>query len=200
MGNSAPTTRSVYFARSLNVFGIILWYHRSLGARRQQFSGDFCRAFQLPRLRAFPVLRLQCVSSLLLVLSAAAGLYGQGTGPRSDGRIRAAVDVSPDLIGLSSASTVLLTISNQNTASNQSLQPGDSFRLDFDLGDGRIDTLPDAVVTTSSTLTPAYFTVGPGAGPLEIVITYQGPPALFGSTGYDRSEDTDARAQHDTRE
>lgn len=98
-----------------------------------------------------------CAVPLLLALSAAVGLYGQGTGPRTADRILLAVDVTPNLMPLSSASTVLVTLSNQNPAANQSLQEGDSFTLNFDLGDGQIDSLPGAVITTSSTLSPAYF-------------------------------------------
>src|SRR5205807_3785937 len=70
---------------------------------------------------------------------------------------------------------------NRNPSSDQQLQTGDTFRLQFDLDDGSIQSLPGTVIIRSTTLSPAFFTVGSGSGPNEIALIYQGPPALFGA-------------------
>jgi hypothetical protein len=107
-------------------------------------------------------------------------LLGQGVkeAPPHE-RIRLGVSISPSLSAVNASSTVLVTLTNQNLSSTQTLEPGDSFTLNFDLGDGLITSLPDSVITSSNTLAPNFFTIGPGAGPSEIVITYQAPSAAF---------------------
>ncbi len=97
-----------------------------------------------------------------------------------DNRIAPIVDVGPSLTGLGQMQTLLVTISNQNPWSSQSLKAGDRFEIEFDLGDGRIETYPDTVITTSDLLAPLYFNTGQGSGANSVAIAYNGPEALFG--------------------
>src|SRR5207237_9097372 len=54
------------------------------------------------------------------------------------------------------------------------------FLLLLELDDGSVPSIPGTVVVSSSTLSAGFFSIGWGAIPNEIVITYQGPPAMFG--------------------
>jgi len=76
----------------------------------------------------------------------------------TDARIRLGVGISPNLGAVSVSSTVLVTLTNQNPSSTQTLEPGDSFTVSFDLGDGSITSLPDSVITSSNALAPNFFT------------------------------------------
>ena len=96
-----------------------------------------------------------------------------------DARIHAAIDVSPNIAGMGSVETTLVSITNSNPTSQQRLQAGDSFTVNFDLGDGRIETFPTGVIATSESLDASFFEIGPGVGD-SVVVTYQGPPATFG--------------------
>ena len=116
---------------------------------------------------------------VFLAAFAAIDLLGQGLAEPADARIRLGVGISPNLGAVSVSSTVLVTLTNQNSSSTQMLEPGDSFTVSFDLGDGSITSLPDSVVTSSNALAPNSFAISPGAGPSEIVITYQAPAAAF---------------------
>src|SRR5882672_5582960 len=117
----------------------------------------------------------------VLVLVGALCLGTDLHGQSIDTSIRAALSVSPNLSTPGTTGGVLVTITNRNPSSDQQLQTGDTFRLQFDLDDGSVQSIPNTVIISSSTLSAAFFTVGPGSGPNEIVIIYQGPPALFGS-------------------
>jgi len=103
--------------------------------------------------------------SITLACAMCGVIYGQAV----DSSIRAAVSLAPNLSIPGTTSGVLVTITNQNPSSSQQLQPGDVFRFQFDLDDGLVQSLPAAVTVNSSTLSPAFFVIGQGAGPNEIV-------------------------------
>src|SRR4030088_1971373 len=117
--------------------------------------------------------------SLALVCTLALGVELRGQSV--DTSIRLAIGVSPNLSAPGRTGGVLVTLTNRNPSSDQLLQTGDTFRLQFDLDDGSVQSLPGTVIIRSSTLSAALFTVGAGSGPNEIAIIYQGPPALFGA-------------------
>jgi hypothetical protein len=121
---------------------------------------------------------LSCISTAtLLLLWNAAFSYPQ-TAP--DTRIIPTLSVTPNLAAVGQASQVLFTVTNQNSASSMQLMTGDSLTLNFDLADGLIQTLPSAVMVTSSTLSATDFLVTQGANPSQLVILYNGAPANFG--------------------
>ena len=127
------------------------------------------------------------VHILALLLICAANLGGQDFGrslsglPRGrESRIQLAVIISPDLTNVRQISTVLVTLSNQNPASTQQLQPGDVFKLTLDIGDGQLQSLPASVITTSSSFSPSHFLLNLANGGTQLLITYIGPTVPFG--------------------
>src|SRR5437868_11943338 len=100
---------------------------------------------------------------------------------RREIRIVPALTTVPNMVGISEVRPVLISITNESASGNQQLQTGDAFRLDFDLGDGRIDSFARTVTVTSKALSPFDFVVAQGLGPSQIVLLYQGPPSIFGS-------------------
>src|SRR5437660_120738 len=117
------------------------------------------------------------VSGWVLVLLSALCLGTELRGQSVDTSIRAALSVSPNLSTPGTTRGALVTLTNRNPSSNQQLQTGDTFRLQFDLDDGSVQSIPNTVIISSSTLSAAFFFAGPGSGPNEVVIIYQGPPA-----------------------
>src|SRR5437016_7050579 len=103
------------------------------------------------------------------------------SGPPVGGRVRLAVTVSPDVAGLEESAPILLTLTSQDPSSDAQLLPGDVFRLVFDLGNGRIESLGRAAIATSNTIDGSDFLIGMGSGAAEILLTYTGPAAQFGS-------------------
>jgi collagen triple helix repeat protein len=96
-----------------------------------------------------------------------------------DRRIRPAVSLSPNIIGVGQRVTVVASITDQNPLSNQQLHPGDMFTLDLDMADGQLDAWLCGLLVTSHTLSRSDFVTGPGLGPTEIMITYEGPSVQF---------------------
>src|SRR5437773_11553082 len=80
-------------------------------------------------------------------------------GQSVDRSIRAALTISPNLSTPGTTGGVLVTITNRNPSSDQQLQTGDTFRLQFDLDDGSVQSIPNTVIISSSTLSAAFFTV-----------------------------------------
>src|SRR5579864_9316803 len=115
---------------------------------------------------------------LLTVVSGAMALRAQSPSPET--RIRPAISMTPNLLAVGQSATVLVTITNENPASNQQLLPGDAFTLDFDLADGEIQSFLPSVSVTSGTLSWGDFVVSQGATASQLVITYFGLPAIFG--------------------
>src|ERR1035438_2278411 len=121
---------------------------------------------------------LSCIyTATLLLLWNTTSLYPQ-TPP--DARIIPTVSITPNLAGTGQASQVLITITNLNSACGVQLMTGDILTLNFDLADGQIQTLPTTVTVTSSTLSATDFLVSQGANPWQLLITYNGLPAMFG--------------------
>ncbi len=136
-------------------------------------------------MNGYPISTLRKGLAALLLLSAfpvdcLAQTY-LGTGRSiADRTIALSVMTSPTLVGMGETATILATITNQNALSNQQLQPGDQFVLDYDLGDGTfLSTLP-VIIVTSATLSPLNFAAAWGADPQQVAITYNGPAAVFG--------------------
>jgi Collagen triple helix repeat (20 copies) len=90
------------------------------------------------------------------------------------------LSVAPNLLTVGQAGQVLVTITNQNSASNAQLMTGDILTLNFDLADGQIQALPSAVLVTSSTLSATDFQVMQGSNSSQLVLIYNGVPVNFG--------------------
>src|SRR4051794_15873685 len=90
-----------------------------------------CMNLQIRNALALRLFRTGC-----LVVFAFLSLLSQSTQQTpADTRIRLGVSMSPNLSGVSASATVLVTLTNRNSASAQTLEPGDRFTLSFDLGD-----------------------------------------------------------------
>jgi hypothetical protein len=142
-----------------------------------------------------PISRTRCLPRIcratLLVLLIAAIAYPQTpTETRilpiaraqtpTETRIMPMLSVAPNLLTVGQASQVLVTITNQNSASNAQLMTGDILTLNFDLADGQIQALPSAVLVTSSTLSATDFQVMQGSNSSQLVVIYNGVPVNFG--------------------
>ena len=78
---------------------------------------------------------------LVILLLIAGSLPAQDSGTPAAKRAELAVAVTPDVSGLEESAAILVTLTNQNPASDAQLLPGDVFRLVFDLGNGRIESV-----------------------------------------------------------
>lgn len=74
---------------------------------------------------------------------------------------------------------VVASITDQNPLSNQQLHPGDAFNLSVDMADGLLDAWMCGILVTSHTIRASDFVTGPGLGPAELMITYEGPSVAF---------------------
>src|SRR3979490_1634786 len=95
-------------------------------------------------------------------------------------RVELSVAVSPDVAGLEESGPVLITLTNQNLSSDVQILPGDVFRLAFDIGNGRIESLGRVAIATSNTIKGSDFLVTQGSGTAEVLLTYTGAAARFG--------------------
>lgn len=102
--------------------------------------------------------------------------------PPPVGRAALAVTVSPDVTGLEETAAVLVTLTNRDQSEGAQVLPGDVFRLTFDLGNGRIESVARSAIATSAVMKSSDFLVTQGAGPAEVILTYTGAPANFGPT------------------
>ena len=124
-----------------------------------------------------------CIVSVCLLLNAAvshAQTFAGAANAPADLRIIPAISLAPEFANLGQTTEVLISITNQNPTCTALLQPGDTFTLNFDLGDGKIKTLPGGVAVASAVLLPTEFIVTQGNNPSQLVITYHGAAANFG--------------------
>jgi hypothetical protein len=96
-----------------------------------------------------------------------------------DTRIKPAVNLSPNLIGVGQRVMVVASITDQNPSSTQQLHPGDTFNLNLDIADGQLDSMLCGLLVTSKTISASDFVIGPGLGPAAVMLTYEGPSVDF---------------------
>ena len=111
----------------------------------------------------------------MALLSAPPTLHAQ----QVDTRMRPAVSLSPNLLGVGQRVMVVASITDQNPLSNQQLHPGDTFILNIDIADGQIDAWLCGILVTSRNISASNFVTGPGLGPAALMITYEGPSVPF---------------------
>ena len=140
-------------------------------------TGEF-PGLAAPTLYMFPL--ENCLKRASLAMLVCGGMALRAQLPAPDTRIRPAISMAPNLLAVGQSATVLVTIANENPASNQQLLPGDAFTVNFNLADGQIQSFLPSVSVTSGTLSGGDFVVSQGQTPSQLVITYLGLPAPFG--------------------
>jgi hypothetical protein len=88
-----------------------------------------------------------CALVLLVSGYAFAQQTGTGRAPATQ-HVKLAVAVAPDVAGLEESGPLLITLTNQSAASDAQILPGDVFRLVFDMGNGRIESIGRAAIVT----------------------------------------------------
>src|SRR5258707_528726 len=106
------------------------------------------------------------------------GLFVQAQ-TTTNNRITLACDLAPNAIQVGQTAGVSLTCVNANAASTASIQPGDIFVFQFDLGDGRIARLGTQVFVNSASLASLDFALGFGSDSSAVTVTYSGPAKPF---------------------
>jgi len=94
-------------------------------------------------------------------------------------KITPVCSVVPGAIQAGQTSSALVLCANGNVSSTQQIQPGDAFKVQFNIADGQIAALIPAVIVNSSTLNPADFVVALGSAPDSLVVTYAGVAKTF---------------------
>src|SRR5436190_24152582 len=118
---------------------------------------------------------------LAMLISGAAFAQRRGNlGAAGTRRAELAVSVSPDIAGLEESGPLVITLTNQNSSSDAQILPGDVFRLAFDIGNGRIESVGRVAIATSNTIKSSDFLATQGSGTAEILLTDTCAAVRFG--------------------